>query len=1014
MIQAYPELLAAIRYLAARCDGARANDDMGYNGLDAGFGRSLSERDQWTPRQACAAHKMLRRYRKQLASGGIDYDTLPVPEIIAEIIAAKDSPKRVIIIAGGDIAAISSYDPDLIAWYREVKAFRWDKVARAWTTLVSPSVAPHIITLRDRWGFDVSDIVIDKLTTAIDAAEQSKAASHAATSDFDVPGLGGTLRPFQRAGVEYLISHPQCLLADEMGLGKTVQALAALKALDAFPALIICPASLKYNWKREAEHWLPGVSVAILNGNGKKRTSDNANPQITVINFDLIWREQYIDRLISGGYKAIILDESHYCFPAETLVLTNSGWLPIDEIVKNNLSVSVASCNLSSNVIEYKRITDWMQFPNYSHIVEVQHEHGKFRCTSDHKIWTEERGWTEAQSLISGETLRMVQWFVHDTNEGQDNSKVLLKPLCCKMENVTTVYPQEGRGKRLGKDQGHSKICTNQMPTLSHDYYYPCIQGEETKVLFNAVQSKRDHERPSSSGPVKDCYQKSNPSPYWQTPARCINTMDTQQSDVQYQTQGESPSSIIETGILIPEQRRQAKNHGTTAKTCRCTQMADGSYCSYSASQGYATQPSTVLSDRYCQRDTTNCNRSGWILPSNKEMAMDRQTQNCCVGNSRVVSVTLQERTGDERLASSLDRDQYIYNIAVEGNHNYFADGILVANCKERKSRRTQAAKDIAKQASVRLLLSGTPILSRPAELVSQLDAAGLLQHFGGAWAFLQRYTNAQQTPWGWDFSGASHLDELNDKLRAVGFIRRTKAQVLPELPLKQHTALPVSITNRAEYDNAESDIITYLSTVDWAKASAAERAEHLVKIEVLKQLTAHGKMASVTEWVADFLESGEKLVVFAHHIAVQEALLAAFPDAAHIMGEDKDTERQAAVDKFQTDPDCRLIICSLKAGGVGITLTAASNVLMVEYGWTPSDMSQAEDRCHRIGQMDSVNVWQMVGQETIDEQILSLLAAKCAVVDAATEGTVKDVKATESIAADLVAYLKSKGGAQK
>jgi SNF2 family DNA or RNA helicase len=171
---------------------------------------------------------------------------------------------------------------------------------------------------------------------------------------------------------------------------------------------------------------------------------------------------------------------------------------------------------------------------------------------------------------------------------------------------------------------------------------------------------------------------------------------------------------------------------------------------------------------------------------------------------------------------------------------------------------------------------------------------------------------------------------------------------------------------------------------------SAVQRAAHaeqLVRIEALKQLAARGKIAAATEWITSFIESGEKLIVFAHHQEIQDELLVLFPSAAVVRGGDDVLIRQANVDRFQTDANCRLIVCSLRAGGVGITLTAASNVCFLELGWTPAEHDQAEDRCHRIGQKESVTAWYILADGTLESEIAALIEEKRSVVNAATDG---------------------------
>jgi SNF2 family DNA or RNA helicase len=278
---------------------------------------------------------------------------------------------------------------------------------------------------------------------------------------------------------------------------------------------------------------------------------------------------------------------------------------------------------------------------------------------------------------------------------------------------------------------------------------------------------------------------------------------------------------------------------------------------------------------------------------------------------------------------------------------------------------------------------------------------------------------------------GASNLSELNERMRATCYVRRNKADVLKELPAKQRADIVVEIDNRREYQRAESDLINWLGdraesdaeflasiahlseaeqrdAKDERRESAEQRAaqaEQLVRIEALKQLSARGKMKAAIDWIESFLETGEKLVLFAHHVEIVEALAEKF-SAPNITGSTPIERRQEYVDRFQNDPDCKLIVLNIRAGGVGLTLTAASNVAFVELDWTPAAHDQAEDRTHRIGQSDNVTAWYLLGENTIDQEIAALISKKRAVVDAATDGgTVENV----SILKDLVNSLRGK-----
>jgi SNF2 family DNA or RNA helicase len=332
---------------------------------------------------------------------------------------------------------------------------------------------------------------------------------------------------------------------------------------------------------------------------------------------------------------------------------------------------------------------------------------------------------------------------------------------------------------------------------------------------------------------------------------------------------------------------------------------------------------------------------------------------------------------------------------------------------KGRTSQRTSACRQLAKGVALRLLLSGTPIMNKTAELIPQLQILGRVDDLGGEWFFLHRYCGYSQGAWGGQTERGTHMDELNERLRAVCYIRRRKEDVLTELPAKQRSEVVLPITNRHEYERACADVVSWVgeraekdrefnasialfSAEDQkrmraersADASAkAERAEQLVRIEALKMLAARGKLAAAREWIETFMDGGQKLVVFASHIEIQRELLTIWPGAARIMGEDGPEVRQANVSKFQDDTGCRLIVCSLKAGGLGLTLTAASNVAFLELGWTPAEHDQAEDRVHRIGQTDQVTAWYLLAEDTIEQEINVLIREKREVVDASVDG---------------------------
>jgi superfamily II DNA or RNA helicase len=326
--------------------------------------------------------------------------------------------------------------------------------------------------------------------------------------------------------------------------------------------------------------------------------------------------------------------------------------------------------------------------------------------------------------------------------------------------------------------------------------------------------------------------------------------------------------------------------------------------------------------------------------------------------------------------------------------------------CKNPVAQRTKAVLELTGALptdALLLALTGTPLVNRPKELVPQLRILGRLHEFGSG-AELERR-----------FGANAERERLHWHLRRSCYVRRLKREVLPQLPDKRRAVVPFDLDNEREYRHAERDLIAwvqekYSSTDDVStRVGSALRAEALVKVNALRQLVGTGKLHAAHTWIHDFLASGEKLVVFAAHRAVQRDLMERFPNAAHILGSDSLPERDAQVQRFQSDPEVQLCICSLKVASHGFTLTAASDVAFLELGWTPAEHDQAEDRAHRIGQRDAVTAWYLLAADTIDERMAALIDAKREVVGAVTDGTVPvDASMIDAL---LESYGKSNAG---
>ncbi|MBU2177526.1 MAG: DEAD/DEAH box helicase, partial [Gammaproteobacteria bacterium] len=345
-------------------------------------------------------------------------------------------------------------------------------------------------------------------------------------------------------------------------------------------------------------------------------------------------------------------------------------------------------------------------------------------------------------------------------------------------------------------------------------------------------------------------------------------------------------------------------------------------------------------------------------------------------------------------------------------------DVIIADECHYFKGNKTKRTKGfLALKAPYRLALTGTPILNRPIEIQTVLQWLAP-QTWGNRWKFAERYCNLTQGRFGVDMSGSSNLPELNVKLRSTVMVRRLKKDVLTELPPKfrQVIELPadgvedVVAEEWKAYRNMEQVTAALRVALQIAKASEHDSEYHAAVAALREgQSSAFQEMARMRVEVAtkkipyviphvQECASQGKVVVFAHHHIMLDAIKAEFANAAMITGKTANDQRQAEVVRFQTDIACPLFIGGIKAAGVGITLTASSHVIFAELDWTPAWMSQCEDRTHRIGQKNNVLVQHLVLQGSLDAVMAKRIIEKQAIIDQALDAQADPNELVEEI----------------
>lgn len=308
---------------------------------------------------------------------------------------------------------------------------------------------------------------------------------------------------------------------------------------------------------------------------------------------------------------------------------------------------------------------------------------------------------------------------------------------------------------------------------------------------------------------------------------------------------------------------------------------------------------------------------------------------------------------------------------------------------KNSQAKRTEECLEI--KADTKLFLTGTPVVNRPSEAFNILKACGMKISRKD---YEKRYCNAhlitvpgRKKRKVWDTSGASHIDELNASLRKHIMVRRTKEEVLPELPDKIRQVIELDIwVPESDRMKAFGDSYSSMDNADKALDSTKRIAFTELSEEFLE--TSMAKVPYVSEFVLQLLQEEEKVVVFAHHRIVIDMLESSFAvnriRVSKVYGGMSDEQKNRAVEDFQNG-DNRVFIGQIQAAGTGLTLTASSTVVFAELDWVPGNIIQAEDRCHRFGQKNPVRVFHIATSDSVDAKMIHAFVKKQEIIEKLT-----------------------------
>jgi len=330
------------------------------------------------------------------------------------------------------------------------------------------------------------------------------------------------------------------------------------------------------------------------------------------------------------------------------------------------------------------------------------------------------------------------------------------------------------------------------------------------------------------------------------------------------------------------------------------------------------------------------------------------------------------------------------------------------------KSKRGMAALELSSLAKHVIGLTGTLIKNRPIEAYNPVRVINP-RVFPDFMAYARRYCGAKHNGFGWQFTGSSNLDELYERLCGSIMLRRRRSEVLSELPPLETVMVPIVLMDRyKEYEREAKPVLERLSELkrkrsEWKETlsgmSASERRHYLSthaaeavkaafltgiafgEIEKAKQAAMRAKYPEALEFVLETVISRGKVVVFASHIETVDRLTADLVSAGiladKIHGGVSQERRIAAKDRFQ-DGDLQVLVCGIRAASEGLTLTASSTVVFVEFDWNPATHEQAIARVHRMTQTKGSIAYYLVGVGTIEEKIVRMIDAKREVFTAA------------------------------
>jgi intein/homing endonuclease len=779
----------------------------------------------------------------------------------------------------------------------------------------------------------------------------------------------------QKEAIQKLVENKKFILADSMGLGKTTSAIIAALETGAKKILIICPATLKINWKREIENY---SDRPIYIAEGKNFSTEH---DFVIANYDIIKnfhdpKKKDESLILKSKFDLVITDE---CFTYNTKIMTENGEMNIGDIVENGLEVKILTFNHDKKKLEYKKINRWIR-KNKDTIYKIKLNNGLFiECTNNHKFYVNNKGYVRAKDLTTTDDLYMLSKTINEKTD-LEKREMLFKKLW--FNNEKQITPTKTKRIKISKSLSsmweYNEIYDREKDVKKNILYRKMFKQGEGKQSRSKTKKKRNDRK--KWGMVKTYEKKSCEKPTHGS----INFIknEDRQPNVQSGKCGKNETKTNWKNFSF--KGWEWNNNSTTKNIMGITwgRLGDGITDINKKCKNIIQKFTSIIQGGYWKSRNENINRNRWEFTQNKKMEIFGQKEDECIEFVRVESIEVLERGSYDKSTNVYSKNTRVYDLEIEDNHNYFANSVLVSNChyiKNPQSLRTKLINDVVKTTERLWLLTGTPMTSRPMDyfnLLSLVDSPVAKNWL----AYAVRYCAGYQFNAGgrkiWNVTGASNLEELRDRTSGT-IIRRLKENVL-DLPDKIITPVYLKLKSKA-YEDVMGEYY------DWYDKNPEESKSLTVqfsKLTKVRQIIADEKIHQTIEIAENIIEQGKKVIIFCNFTDSLNKIVDHFgKSAVKLDGSMSQPQRQHSVDSFQESDKIKVFVGNIKAAGVGITLTAAEAVIFNDLSFLPSDHAQAEDRSYRYGQKNNVLVYYPIFENTVEGIIYDILNNKKQVI---------------------------------